>query len=345
MSQTSPEPLPASSASASPASASPAYAGLDVGKSCHQLAIVSAGGGGGGAGEPLLQRPIPNTPEGLADLVRLCQEHRVGLVVMEATGRLELDPASALWNAGIAVSIISPAQSSAFAKALATPAKTDRLDALLLARFAQKIQPDPTAPPSALDRELRELAARRRQLTGLLVQEKTRLQQARSTMVRHSIQRVIAELQKQLNDVDDHLERQLANDPKLNEAVQLLASVPGISNTSATQLLIALPELGTLNRRSAASLAGLAPFAHDSGALTGQRHIRGGRSAARTALFMPMLSAIRYNPIVKAFYQHLLAAGKRRMVALVACMRKLLGILNSMLKQRKDWDTFILKTA
>lgn len=316
----------------------PAYAGLDVGKSLHQLAILDGGG-------ELLERSIANTPEGLAEMVELCREHRVSLVVMEATGRLELDPASALWNAGLCVSIISPGQSKAFARALAREAKTDRLDAVLLARFAQKIRPEPTAEPSPLEQELRELAARRRQLTGLLVQEKNRLGQARSKPVRESIKCVLAELQRQLNDVDDHLEKLIAKDPKLQEAVRLLASVPGISNTSACQLLIAMPELGTLNRRSSASLAGLAPFAHDSGSLKGQRRIRGGRSAARTALFMPMLSAIRYNPIVKSFYQRLVSAGKRRIVALIACMRKLLGILNSMLRQQKDWNAFVLKNA
>lgn len=313
------------------------FAGLDVGKDNCQLAILLSDGSA-------LNQSLDTSPQGLAAMVSLCQKHNVSLIVMEATGLLHLIPATELWNAGLRVSIISPRQSSAFAKALSREAKTDRLDALLLARFAQTIQPTPTDQPSERELQLRELAARRRQLIGLLVQEKNRHQQARTKPVRSSIARIITAIEKQLEDVDDHLTKTIQEDPELEKAVAILSSVPGIGQTSAMSLLVALPELGTLNRRHVASLTGLAPVAHDSGSSQGQRCIRGGRSTARTALFMPTMTAIRCNPLIKGIYEHLRNQGKRRIVALVACMRRLVVILNSMIKQNKTWNDFV-KTA
>jgi transposase len=307
-----------------------------VGKASCQLAILSADGS-------LRQETLDASPAGFARMVALAQEHQVGLVVMEATGGLELDPAMALWNAGLAVSIISPGQSRAFARATSKEAKTDRIDAAMLAGFAAKIRPDPSVQPTPLERELREFAGRRTQLTGLLVQEKNRLQQARAQPVKKSIRQVIETLEKQLDDLDGMLQELVKQDPRIHQAIELLASTPGIGSVSATLLCLNMPELGSLNRRAAASLAGLAPYAHDSGSLVGQRSIKGGRSAVRNALFMPTLCAIRFNPIIKTFYQRLIAAGKRRIVAVIACMRKLLAILNSMLKQQKTWDQFVLK--
>jgi len=313
-----------------------AYAGLDVGKASCQLAILLPDGS-------RLQKSIDASPSGFGQMAALAKEHQVALLVMEATGGLELDPAMALWNAGLAVSIISPGQSRAFARATSKQAKTDRVDAAMLAQFASKIRPDPSVQPTALELELRELAGRRGQLTGLLVQEKNRLQQARTQQVKKSIRQVIEALEKQLDDLDRLLQERVKEDPRIHQAIELLSSAPGIGTLSATQLCLAMPELGSLSRRSSASLAGLAPYAQDSGTMVGQRSIRGGRSAVRNALFMPTLSAIRHNPIIKEFYQRLRAAGKRRIVAVVACMRKLLGILNSMLKQNKTWDQFVLK--
>lgn len=313
------------------------FAGLDVGKAACQLAILLPEGA-------VLQRPFATTPEGLADMVHLCREHHVTLVVMEYTGRLELAPAAELWNAGIKLSIISPRQSKSFARTLAREAKTDRLDAELLARFAQKIQPDPTEKPAPHQLELQELASRRRQLVGMLVQEKNRLGQARLKHLQGNIRKSLAFITKMIREVDRQIHRHIQDDPRLESLVQQLETVPGISSTSAQQLLIALPEMGTLTRRKIASLAGLAPFARDSGSMTGQRSIRGGRRDARNALFMPTLCAIRHNPIIKDMYQRLVASGKRRIVALVACMRKFLILLNSMVKQAKTWDQFLQKT-
>ena len=315
-----------------------AFAGLDVGKAFCQLAILLPEG-------TTVQRPIPTTPDGFAQMVELCQKHQVALVVMECTGRLEIPPAVELWHAGIPVSIISPRQSHAFAKALGRAAKTDRLDADLLARFAQRIRPNPTEKLSEYHLELREWATRRRQLMGMLIQEKNRLAQARAQSLQENIQRHLRLLTQQLDAVDQQIHDHLQRDPQLHAAVARLESVPGISRIAATQLIVALPELGTLTRRTVASLAGLAPMAHDSGTLAGPRAIRGGRANARTALFMPALCATRFNPVIKAMYTRLRAAGQRPIVALIACMRKLLIILNSMLKQHKTWDQFILKNT
>ena len=316
---------------------STAFAGLDVGKAACQLAILLPDGS-------VLQRAIDTTPEGFADMVQLCRDHQVSLVVMEYTGRLELLPALELWAARIPLSIISPRQSKSFARALNREAKTDRLDAELLARFAQKVQPQPMEKPSPHQLELQELATRRRQLTAMVVQEKNRLAQARLKNLRRGIRKSLAFLVRMIRDVDKQISQHIQDDPQRKIMVEQLETVPGISSVSAQQLIIALPEIGTLTRRKIASLAGLAPFARDSGGSTGQRSIRGGRRYARNALFMPTMCAIRHNPMIKEMYQRLLAAGKRRMVALVACMRKLLILLNSMVKQSKNWEQFLKNT-
>ena len=199
--------------------------------------------------------------------------------------------------------------------------------------------------PSPHQLELQELATRRRQLTAMVVQEKNRLAQARLKNLRRSIRKSLAFLVRMIRDVDKQISQHIQDDPQRKIMVEQLETVPGISSVSAQQLLIALPEIGTLTRRKIASLAGLAPFARDSGGSTGQRSIRGGRRYARHALFMPTMCAIRHNPIIKEMYQRLLAAGKRRMVALVACMRKLLILLNSMVKQSKNWEQFLKNTT
>lgn len=318
-------------------SSQPAFAGVDVGKASLQLALSFHDG-------KFLERTCLNTPEGHAELVALCASHRVQLVVMEATGGLELDLAANLVHEQIPVSVITPVQSKAFAKALCQQAKTDAIDARLLALFARKLNPLPSQIPSESQRNLRELAARRRQLTQQLVQEKNRSQQARDARVKKSIATVITCLQAQLNDIDQHLGELIAADPALQAAVERLDSVPAIGPDTATQLLIVCPELGALNRQQIASLAGLAPFNHDSGSMTGQRAIKGGREAVRTTLYMATVCAIRFNPVIKDFYQGLLQRGKKKMVALIAAMRKLLIILNSMQRQKKNWAQFIAQS-
>ena len=316
----------------------PAFAGVDVGKANLQLALSFHDG-------KFLERTCPNTPEGRAALVALCLEHKVPLVVMEATGGLELDIAVDLAHEQIPVSVITPAQSKAFARALNQQAKTDAIDGRLLATFARKLNPAPSEIPSETQRNLRELAARRRQLTQQLVQEKNRAQQARDKRVQKSIAKTIAFLEEQLQDIDSHLGKLIAADPELLATVQRLDSVPAIGIDTATQLVIACPELGTLNRQQIASLAGLAPFNHDSGSMTGQRSTRGGRESIRCALYMATVAALRFNPVIKRFYLDLVQKGKKKMVALIAAMRKFLIILNSMVREKKTWSEFIPQNA
>jgi transposase len=310
------------------------FAGIDVGKARLQLALSFPDG-------KFLDRDFANTLEGRTNLVLLCQKHKVALVVMEATGGLELDSAAELAHEQIPVSVITPAQSKAFARSLNKQAKTDAIDARLLAAFARRLCPPASTIPSETQRNLRELAARRRQITSQCIQEKNRLQQARDARVKNSIANAIAFFEKQLADIDDHLGTLIAADPALQLAVERLDSVPGVGQNTAVQLVVSCPELGSLNRQQIASLAGLAPFNHDSGTTARPRSIRGGRSSVRTTLYMATVAAIRFNPLIKSFYERLVANGKKKMVALIAAMRKLLIILNSLLREKKTWSEFI----
>lgn len=312
------------------------FAGIDVGKANLQLALLLPDG-------KFIERCFANTPDERAKLVLLCQERRVTLAVMEATGGLELDIAADLAGEQIPVSVITPAQSKAFAKALNQLAKTDPLDARLLAAFAARIRPDASRIPSENQRSLRELAARRRQITAQLVQEKNRLQQAHDKRVKTSVGNAIAFLEKQLAEIDRHLGELITAEPELKLAVERLDSVPGIGVDTAIQLVVCCPELGALSRQKIAALAGLAPLDHQSGGHDGQRSIHGGRACVRAALYMVTLAAIRFNPLIKEFYDRLVAAGKKKMVALVAAMRKLLIILNSILRNKTSWSQFILQ--
>lgn len=320
------------------ASSQPSFAGVDVGKASLQLAICLPG-------DKFLQRTFANTPAGRGELAALCRQHQVPLVVVEATGGLELDIAVDLGAAQIPVSIITPAQSQAFRKALHQQAKTDAIDARLLATFASRLRPAPSQMASETQRNLRELATRRRQLIDQLVQEKNRSQQARDRRVQASLAQAIAFLEGQLADVDRHIGELLAVDPELKASIQRLDSVPAIGLHTAAQLMIACPELGTLNRQEAASLAGLAPFNRDSGTSHGPRVTRGGRQSIRNALYMATVAAIRFNPVIKDFYQGMVRRGKNKMLALIAAMRKLLIILNSIVREKKTWAEFIRQTA
>lgn len=315
-----------------------AFAGIDVGKDSLDLAISLADG-------KVLGHRLANHEADHARIVALCQTYQVALVVLEATGGLELNIASALAAAGIPVSIITPAQSKAFAGALKSNAKTDALDAELLAAFARRMAPEITQVPSENLRNLRELATRRRQLIEQLVAEKNHLGQARHPRVKKSIIKTIDFLEQQLADIDDQLGELMSADEKLQLALEQMDSVPGVGKNTATTLLIACPELGTLNRQKIASLAGLAPYDHQSGKTNSPRHIRGGRAGMRSALYMATLTAIRRNPVIKEFYQRLVQSGKLKMVALTAAMRKLLIIINSMVRDGKTWAEFMPQYA
>ena len=236
------------------------------------------------------------------------------------------------------LAIINPAQVRHFAQAVGKRAKTDPLDAEVIARFAEAVKPEPRPLPDEQARLLAELVARRRQIIEMIVAERQREKRAENTHVRKGILRHIRVLEKELPDIDDDIGTLVRSSPAWREREDLLVTFPGVSNKLARTFLAEVPELGRLNRREIASLAGLAPFTRQSGRWRGKSMIGGGRAPLRTALYMAALSAIRCNPILKLFYQRLLSAGKPKMVALIAVARKTLTILNAMLRERKQWQ-------
>lgn len=305
----------------------PLYVGLDVAKATLVLAT-----------EP--SRPVsahPHTEAGITALVTQLQVWRPTLVVLEATGGYETDVATALALAGVPLALVNPRQVRDFAKALGRLAKTDALDAQVLAQFAARVQPDPRPLPDAAHQALAALVTRRRQLVEMLTAERNRLRLAQGRL-RRSLQAHIHYLEQELKTITDELRTALRTSPVWRAADQLLQSVPGIGPTTATALIVDLPELGRLTRQQVAALVGVAPLNCDSGAHRGQRHIWGGRAPVRAALYMATLVATRHNAVIRAFYQRLRRAGKPPKVALVAAMRKLLTILNAMLKAQRPWQ-------
>ncbi len=277
-----------------------------------------------------------NTDAGIAGLTERLQTMQPTLVVLEATGGHERAMTAALAVAGVPVAVVNPRQVRDFAKATGKLAKTDALDATVLAHFAAAVQPAPCALPDDATQALDALVARRRQLVGMLVAEKNRLPTT-AAPVRARIERQIAWLEDELADVDRDLDQVIRSNPLWREQDQLLRSVPGVGPVVATTLLAELPELGTLTRQQIAALVGVAPLNRDSGTQRGRRAVWGGRARVRAALYMGALVGMRYNPVLRAFYDRLCAAGKAKKVALTACMHKLLTMLNAMLKQRTMW--------
>lgn len=285
-----------------------------------------------------------NDAEGLADLAARLQELTAPLVALEATGGLEVPVTAALAAAGLPVAVVNPRQVRAFARATGKLAKTDRLDAEVIAHFTEAVRPEPRPLSDELSQELNALVARRRQVVEMVVMETNRKRTARS-VVGERIDRHIKMLREELRDIDRDLNDKLRQSPVWLAKHDLLRGVPGVGTTSALGLLATLPELGTLNKRQIAALAGVAPFNWDSGTFRGTRHIWGGRAEARLPLYMATLVATRANPVVRAHYQRLLAAGKAKKLALVACMRKMLIILNAMLKHGTPWQPCISSAA
>lgn len=277
------------------------------------------------------------TPAALAALIERCRDLEPNLIVCEATGGYELPVVSALAAAALPVVVVNPRQVRDFAKATGTLAKTDRLDAEVIARFGLAVRPAIRALPDAETRELQAYVVRHRQLIEMLVAEQNRLAQVQG-MVRINIQAHIVWLKQCLHDTDQQLRKRLRASPVWRVQDDLLQSIPGVGPLTSTHCLAQLPELGRLNRREIAALVGLAPFNRDSGTLAGHRTIWGGRARVRNALYMATLSAIRCNPTIKPHYQHLIASGKPPKVALIACMRKLLVIMNAMLKNQTHWQ-------
>jgi len=309
--------------------ANASFVGIDVSKST--LDVLSRPSG------QLCQ--FENSPAGIEQLVAALRVEPPGLIVLEATGGLEKAVIAELAAAHLPVIAVNPRQVRSFAEALGRQAKNDRLDADLLAQFAEKIRPQIRSVPDAAAEALRELAARRRQVVALLTMEKNRVQQARTPRVRRSINHVLRALRRELEELDQELDETIKGSPLWCEQADLLGSVPGVGDVTARTLIADLPELGKLNRREIASLVGVAPFDDDSGRMHGARRISGGRASVRCALYMAVLSAVRHNPALRRMYQRLIAHGKRPKVALTACARKLLLILNAIAKTRMPWRT------
>src|SRR5215217_1025528 len=280
---------------------------------------------------------VSNESAGMETLLARLAEERPALVILEATGGFERPVAAALAAAGLPIAVVNPRQARDFARATGRLAKTDRIDAQILARFAQAVRPAPRPVPEEEAQALAEITARRRQVVGMLTAEKNRLGAATTKPVRKRLQAHVRWLEKELSCTDGDLEEAIAKSPTWRENEELLRGVPGVGPVVARTLLAELPELGSLPPKQLTALVGVAPLNRDSGAFRGRRAVWGGRATVRAALYMGALVATRHNPQIKELYERLLGAGKPRKVALVACMRKLLIILNAMLKNRTRW--------
>jgi len=303
------------------------YVGIDIAKAEMDMAVHGTD----------RQWCFSNDDAGISQAVACLKELSPALVVLEATGGIEVPLAAAVAAAVLPVVVVNPRQARDFAKATGRLAKTDTLDAKVLAHFAAAVRPLPRPLPDAEAGEFRAILSRRRQVIEMITAEKNRLKTA-GKGVRARIQAHITWLQEELGRLDKDLKKSVQASPLWRENDILLRSVPGVGPVLSVTLLADLPEMGSLNRREIAALVGVAPLNRDSGAMRGKRSVWGGRSAVRAALYMATLVATRYNPVIKSFYDRLCAAGKAKKVALTACMRKLLTIMNAMLKHRTPWD-------
>jgi len=302
------------------------YVGIDVSKDRLDVAVVPSGD----------KRQFSNDEAGLSKLLGMLVKLAPTLVVMEPTGGFEVPLAGALAAEGLPVAVVNARQIRNYARAVGKLAKTDKLDAMIIAEFAHKVEPEVRPLRDEENQEIKAIVSRRCQLVEMLKAEKNRLAIA-PKHIKPNIMAHIEWLRREMDDLDRNLRELIEASPIWREKDDLLRSIPGIGNVISATLLAELPELGTLNRREIASLAGVAPFNQDSGTIKGKRRIWGGRTSVRHALYMAALVGTRYNPVIKAFYTRLLQKGKAKKVALVACMRKLLTILNSIIRYRKAW--------
>lgn len=304
------------------------FIGIDVSKAALDVCIQPSG----------QALHVAYDEAGIGRIVERLQEARPVLIVMEATGGLEIRLASELASAGLPVAVINPRQARDFAKATGQLAKTDRVDATVLAAFAQAIRPQARPLKDADTRALNDMVSRRRQLIAMRVQETLRLGTAASRPLQKSLNKHIAWLDKQIAEVDGDLSKRLRGSDVWRAKDDLLRAIPGVGAITSLTMLAKCPELGTLNRREIAALAGVAPLANDSGKHRGKRFIWGGRADVRAVLYMATVSAIRCNDTIKTFAERLKKAGKPPKVVIVACMRKLLTIMNVMLKNNAAWN-------
>ena len=304
----------------------PLFVGVDVSK--ERLDVCWSDGG---------TEEIPNEPEGVRALASRAVERGVALVVMEATGGYEQLALLTIYRAGAPVVAVNPRQVRDFAKAMGRLAKNDRIDAAVLCEFARRMKPEPRAIPEDEVIELDALLRRRAQLIEILTAEKNRLKQAVAKPIRANIQQHVHFLSKQLKKLDIDLDDRMGKTPLWKAHVELLTSVPGVGRVTAMKLFAALPELGKLDRKQIAALVGVAPLARDSGKYEGKRSCWGGRADVRASLYMAALVGTRYNPVLRSVFHRLVAAGKAKKTALVACMRKLIVILNAIVRTQLPW--------
>jgi len=281
---------------------------------------------------------VPRTGAGLEELTRRLGVDLPLLVVLEATGGFEITVAAALAAAKLPLAVVNPRQIRDFARSIGRLAKTDRLDAEVIALFAERVRPEPRPVADEDALALGELVARRRQLVEMIGMEKNRQQQVRDLSLKERIQAHLAWLQQALADLDGEIGDLVRRCPAWRETEERLTSVPGVGKITARTLIAELPELGCLGRRQIAALVGVAPLNCDSGKWRGYRAIAGGRFEVRRALYMATLTAIRFNPVIRDHYQQLRQRGRPAKVALIACLRRLLTILNAMLRERTTWQ-------
>lgn len=310
------------------------YVGIDVSKRRLDVALRPEGA----------HWSVENTESGISDLLSRLKEVSPAVVVLEATGGYEVSVVGALATAGLPVAVVNPRQVRDFAKATGQLAKTDLLDAHVLAFFAEAVRPKPRPLQTEEAQVLENLLARRRQVVQMLVAEKNRLGSAREP-VEKRVRAHILWLERELKRLDEELKRRIHDSPLWRAKDDLLQSVPGIGPVVATTLLACLPELGTVSSKQIASLVGVAPLNCDSGAKRGKRFVWGGRAPVRAVLYMAARVATRHNPVIRAFYERLRAQGKPDKVAMTACMRKLLVILNTMMKQGVPWKPPVTQLA
>jgi len=304
------------------------YVGIDVAKATLDVALGSDG--------ELVQ--VENSEVGIARLLEQLGAVAPTLVVLEATGGYESLVAGAIVGRGIPVAVVNPRQVRDFAKATGVLAKTDRIDARVLARFAEAVRPEPRPLPTAEAKELEEYLSRRRQLVDMLTMEKNRQSIATTERMKKSLKKHVDWLEEALRRANDDIDKAVRNSPVWREQEDVLRSVPGIGPVTARTMLAELPELGRLNRKKIAALVGVAPLNRDSGTLQGSRTCWGGRASVRQVLYMAAVSAVRCNPVIRRTYAALRARGKKHKVALVACMRKLLTILTAMVRDQRRWS-------
>jgi transposase len=284
------------------------------------------------------QLTVPNDTQGIKELVKILKKNNPIQVVLEATGGFERELLTNLAASGITTILVNPKQARYLAKGLGEFAKTDAVDARILARVAQ-LQCLPVRPlPSLEIQEMNDLVTRRQQLIGIRTAETNRLHTAKQKAIQKSIEKVITFLENQVEGIDVRIAQMIEENPDWSEKDKIIQSVPGVGPKTSQVLISALPELGTLNRREIAALVGVAPFCRDSGTRSGTKRIKGGRANVRAALYMATFAAIRWNKTFKDFYQRLIAKGKKYKVAIVAAMRKMITVLNVMLKNGTPWN-------